>query len=163
MKILFSLIISIFFVFSCKDYETPKVIEKEGLSITLPGFAEEEELAADGFMEFANRYRNFYIVILKHKNNKNIAEIDSIGTQRIVAQLDSVKIDSISWFSNLKINRSKEIQGNYPKEKEPIYFYHHTLFGKNNIYEVTMWTRGESRKLKYQTEFEKIFNSLNEK
>lgn len=163
MKILFSLIISIVFFTSCKDYKTPKVIEKEGLSITLPGFVEEEELAADGFMEFANRYRNFYLVILKHKKTNNINQIDSIGTQRILAQLDSVKVDSISWFSNLKVNRSKEIQGNYPKEKEPIYFYHHTLFGKNAIYEVTMWTRGENRKLKYQTEFEKIFNSLNEK
>jgi hypothetical protein len=163
MKILFSLIISILFITSCKDYKTPKFIEKEGLSITLPGFVEEEELAADGFMEFANRYRNFYLVILKHKKTNNINQIDSIGTQRILAQLDSVKVDSISWFSNLKVNRSKEIQGNYPKEKEPIYFYHHTLFGKNAIYEVTMWTRGENRKLKYQTEFEKIFNSLNEK
>jgi hypothetical protein len=133
----------VFMLYACSDDKTPKLIEKNGISITLPGFVKEDELAEDAFIEYANRFRNFYIIAFEKKiENQSLDSIYTQNNRRITGSLEKFKLDTTRNEANELITK---IVGNYKDEKEPIYYSMKYIFAGDKYYLLTIWTRSESR------------------
>jgi hypothetical protein len=161
----FLLIIEFLWIFtSCNpDYDKPVILNHTNFKITLPGFLKSDELAEDAKVEYANRYRNFYVVVFEHNKKEALDTLIAKTDKRIEMQMDSmykqIQIDS---FEGKKIYLA-QIDGKYPNEKERIYFTHKIIEGKKLNYEITIWTRGIDRKLKYKEVISDILDSFKEK
>lgn len=161
----FLLITGFLWIFtSCNsDYEKPVILNQKNFKITLPGFLKSDELAEDAKVEYANRYRNFYVVVFEHNKKEALDTLIAKTDKRIEMQMDSmykqIQIDS---FGGKKIYLA-QIDGKYPNEKERIYFTHKIIEGKKMNYEITIWTRGIDRKLKYKEVITDILDSFKEK
>lgn len=149
---------------SCnQDYDKPISIDQTNFKMTLPGFLKSDELAEDAKVEYANRYRNFYVVVFEHNKKESLDSLIVKTDKRIELQMDSmyknVEMDSLD---GKKIYLA-QIDGKYPNEKERIYFTHKIVEGQKMNYEITIWTRGIDRKLKYKDTISSILESFKEK
>lgn len=149
---------------SCnQDYDKPISIDQSNFKMTLPGFLKSDELAEDAKVEYANRYRNFYVVVFEHNIKESLDSLIVKTDKRIELQMDSmyknVEMDSLE---GKKIYLA-QIDGKYPNEKERIYFTHKIIEGQKMNYEITIWTRGIDRKLKYKDTISSILESFKEK
>jgi hypothetical protein len=148
---------------SCNsDYDKPVILNQTNFKITLPGFLKSDELVEDAKVEYANRYRNFYVVVFEHNKKEALDTLIAKTDKRIEMQMDSmykqIQIDS---FEGKKIYLA-QIDGKYPNEKERIYYTHKIIEGKKMNYEITIWTRGIDRKLKYKEVIIAILDSFKE-
>lgn len=150
MKNKFSLFLGLFSLLTaCSENKTPQVIDKNGITVTLPGFVKEDELADDAFLEYANRYRNFYITAFeKNTNNQPFDSIYIQNNRRITQTLAKYKIDTTRNEANELITK---IKGNFKDEKEPIYYTMKYILKDNKYYLITIWTRGDQR-IKHHSE-----------
>jgi hypothetical protein len=145
-------------LFACKDDKTPKLIEKNGISITLPGFVKEDELAEDAFIEYANRFRNFYVTAFEKKmENQSFDTIWAQNNSRLTGSLEKFKIDTTRNEANELITK---IVGNYKDEKEPIYYSMKYIFVGDKYYLLTIWTRSETRFKHHKETIQGIISSF---
>jgi hypothetical protein len=149
---------------SCsQDYDKPIAIDQPNFKLTLPGFLKSDELAEDAKVEYANRYRNFYIVVFEHSKKEALDTLIAKTDKRIEMQMDSMyKQVQMENLEGKKIYLA-QIDGKYPNEKERIYFTHKIIEGQKMNYEITIWTRGIDRKLKYKDAIAAILDSFKEK
>lgn len=146
-----------------QDYDKPIAIDEPNFKITLPGFLKADELAEDAKVEYANRYRNFYVVVFEHSKKEALDTLIAKTDKRIEMQMDSMyKQVQIENLEGKKIYLA-QIDGKYPNEKERIYFTHKIIEGQKMNYEITIWTRGIDRKLKYKDTIQSILDSFKEK
>jgi hypothetical protein len=113
--------------------------------------------------QYANRFRNFYAIGETQGNAGN--DLDSLMKFNLnVLRKSLVKpivSDSTSDTINGLIGVRVEIFGKMSNEN--IYFSEVLLAGKKHVYHLSVWTRGEDRKLKYKTDIDKILSSFKEK
>lgn len=146
------------FLSSCNDDKTPKVITKNGITVTLPGFVKEDELAEDACIEYANRYRNFYITAFEKKDdNQRFDTIWNQNNRRLTASLEKSKIDTSRNESNELITK---IVGKFKNEKEAIYYTMKYITVDNKYYLITVWTRGEARYKHHSETIQSIISSF---
>jgi len=150
------LLIFILGIVSCRDYDQPIPIKNEHFELTLPGFVKEEELAEDAILEYANRYRNFYIVGFILKDTVNADSLWHLTSSRISTNLLNSKVDSSHESGYILSN----ISGNFKDEKEPLFYTQKLIYRKGNSLLLTIWTRGTERKKRYEDEMWKILNSF---
>jgi hypothetical protein len=141
---------------SCQDYSNPQPIVNEHFQIVLPGFIKEEELAEDAVLEYANRFRNFYVVAFVLNDTVSQDSLWSITTKRISSGLLDSKVDS-SHKGNYILSH---IKGNFKNEKEPIFYTQKLIYSRGNSLLLTLWTRGQERHKKYEGEINDIINSF---
>jgi preprotein translocase subunit SecD len=146
-----------------QDYDKPIAIDEPHFKMTLPGFLKADELAEDAKVEYANRYRNFYVVVFEHNKKNTMDSLIALTDKRIEMQMDSMYKQVSLEKNNGKTVYFSQIDGKYPKEKERIYFFHKIIEGNQMNYEITIWTRGIDRKLKYKDTIQSIFDSFKEK
>ncbi len=143
---------------SCGENKTPQVIDKNSMTVTLPGFVKEEELADDAFIEYANRFRNFYVAAFEISSSQPYDSVLSQSINRITSNLQKFKLDTSS--SNKKIIK---IKGSFKDEKEPIYYNLKLVPHQGKYYLISVWTRGEQRIKHHATEIEGIISSFKPK
>lgn len=153
------LLLFILFGSACQQYSESFIVDKSDFQITLPGFVQEEELAEDAELEYANRYRNFYIVVLKSKDSISRDSFWKITTNRIALSILEPKIDSVHKGQTIET----KISGKFKDEKEPIFYTQKLVYQPGNSYLITVWTRGKERYEKYQGEIQQIMNSFKPK
>lgn len=152
----------VLFLSSCNENTKPIEISKEGVSVVFPPFVKEDELAEDAIIEYANRYRNFYITVFKFNNSISKDSLWTQTTSRITNHLDSFTLDTFH-YNHYQLPAIKtEIKGKFKTEKDEIYYYSFLLFGNKNNYQLTIWTRGIDRKIKYQETIDDIIASFKE-
>ena len=88
-------VLSVLCFTSCQDYSQPIRIDNKNFELTLPGFVKEEDLADDAIVEYANRFRNFYIVVFQLKDSITKDSLWLETTQRLTKSLAEHKIDSL--------------------------------------------------------------------
>ena len=150
-------ILSILCITSCQDYSQPISIDNKDFELTLPGFVKEEDLAEDAVVEYANRFRNFYIVVFQFKDASNKDSLWIETTQRITKTLVEHKIDTMHRGSDQIITT---IKGKFKDEKEPLFYTQKLIYKQGNSYLITVWTRGQERYKKYETEIGNIISSF---
>ena len=148
---------------SCKysnEYETINV--KNKFSLTVPDWTKEEDkLAPNAPFQYANRFRNFYSVAF-------VAEKDKPFQLYVQTNLDSLK----AYLKNPLLSDSAAVQPNGANgvraevfgkmNNENIYFSEEFINGKNSYYHISVWTRGEERKLHFKEDINRILNSFKE-
>jgi hypothetical protein len=155
-KGLLFLLIPMLFLNSCQDYSKPITINNENFSIVLPGFVKEDELAEDAELEYANRFRNFYVVAFILKDTVGQDSLWKMNTQRISKGLLNPKVDSTHRENFIE----SKITGNFKDEKEAIFYRQKLIYKKGESLLLTIWTRGQERNKKYEGEMNDILNSF---
>lgn len=144
---------------SCQNYDKPIEISTNDFSITLPGFVKEDELAPDAIIEYANRYRNFYIAIFELPQTSSIDSIWQLSSQRVSQFLIKPEIDTH------RINNTiiTHIKGNIKDEKLPIFYTQKLMYHPEKSYLLTIWTRGDERRKKHEDTINQILESFKSK
>ena len=155
-NVLLFLLIPILLLNSCQDYSKPIAIKNENFTIILPGFVKEDELAEDADIEYANRFRNFYIVAFVLKDTVGQDSLWKLTTQRISQGLLKPKVDSLHKENYIE----SKITGNFKDEKEAIFYRQKLIYQKGESLLLTIWTRGQERNKKYEGEMNDILNSF---
>ena len=150
-------VLSVLCFTSCQDYSQTVRIDKKEFELTLPGFVKEEDLADDAIVEYANRFRNFYIVVFQLKDSITKDSLWLETTQRLTKSLAEHKIDTLQRGPDQIITT---IKGKFKDEKEPIIYTQKLIYKKENSYLITVWTRGQERYKKYETEIGSIISSF---
>ncbi len=142
----------------CRDQTKPIRIQKENLNLTLPGYLSEDELSEDAIMEYANRFRNFYLVVVPLPNDISEDSAWRQSSSRITNSLMDFKMDTTRDKENNKLSK---ITGHFKDEKDPIYYFQKLLVKGQRKVVLTIWIRGEQRFQKYRDDIEGITNSFN--
>jgi hypothetical protein len=108
------------FTSGCRDQTKPIQIQKENMSLTLPGYLSEDELSEDAIVEYANRFRNFYLVVIPLSNELSEDSAWRQSSSRITNSLMDFKIDTTRDQENNKLSK---ITGHFKDEKDPIYYF----------------------------------------
>jgi hypothetical protein len=146
------------FTSGCRDQTKPIQIQKENMSLTLPGYLSEDELSEDAIVEYANRFRNFYLVVIPLSNELSEDSAWRQSSSRITNSLMDFKIDTTRDQENNKLSK---ITGHFKDEKDPIYYFQKLLVKGQRTLVLTIWIRGEQRFQKYRDDIEGITNSFN--
>ena len=146
------------FTSGCRDQTKPIQIQKENMSLTLPGYLSEDELSEDAIVEYANRFRNFYLVVIPLSNELSEDSAWRQSSSRITNSLMDFKIDTTRDQENNKLSK---ITGHFKDEKDPIYYFQKLLVKGQRKLVLTIWIRGEQRFQKYRDDIEGITNSFN--
>lgn len=144
------------------EYQTITI--KDKFSLSVPPWVEQEELKEGADLQYANRFRNFYIVA--EKLPATIAP-EAVGTEmnkylnllRGVTQKPLIT-DSTTIATNGLTGVHVEFMGKM--KEESIYYTEILLQGKKGTYHLSLWTRGEDRKLRYKEDISKVINSFKE-
>lgn len=146
-----------------KEYQTITITGKFSLSVP-PWVEKEEDLKPGADLQYANRYRNFYVI---GERLPSAVPADSLGTEvtkylnllRSVTQKPLVT-DSGAITVNGLPGVHVEFMGKM--KEESIYYSEVLLQGKNGTYHLSLWTRGEDRKLRFKEDISRIINSFKE-
>jgi hypothetical protein len=140
---------------SCRDESKPFEVSKHGVAMTLPGYFKEDELAGDAILEYANRYRNFYIAGFELPCNIPLDSSQNVSSKRIYQSLNDYTVDySIDADSNYRT----KIVGHFKEEPESLFYYQKIIDRQNHRFLLTVWIRGEERQKKYADDIEAILN-----
>jgi hypothetical protein len=150
-------ILTLCYLCACKDNSKPFEVSKNGVAISFPGYISEEELADDAFIEYANRYRNFYIAGFEIPSSVSLDSARETSARRIYSSLEKYEITrSKDRDSNLRTM----IKGQFKEEPEFIHYYQKILSGSDKRFLLTIWIRGDERNKKYREDIESILNSF---
>jgi hypothetical protein len=144
-------------IISCRDDSKPFEVSKHGVTITLPGYLKEDELADDAILEYANRYRNFYIAGFELPSNITLDSAQNRSSQRIYESLGDYTVD---YSIDADSNRRTKIIGHFKEEPESLFYYQKIIDHQNHRFLLTVWIRGEERQKKYADDIEAIINSF---
>lgn len=156
----------LFIASSCKYNEEYQVVNaKNEFSISVPSWMKEEETLAPGApFQYANRFRNFYAVgFVSNKDtagqdfdlnwNKNLNALKKSLTTPLVTDSMAVEMNGIKGIR-------AEILGKL--DGENIFFSEVLLNGETKYYHISVWVRGEERKLRFKEDINKILESFKE-
>ena len=151
-------------IFSChysNEYQPVNAGNK--FTISVPGWMKEtNELKPGAPFQYSNRFRNFYAIgtvddkthfnePLSAVMNNNLNILRKVLTNPVLT--DSVQVE----IGGLKGIRA-EIFGKMTGEN--VYYSEVVLEGPKDIYHLSVWTRGEDRKLKFKEDINRILNSF---
>ncbi len=164
-QLIFAFTFFAFTVSSCKYKEQwDKVNVNNEFTIEVPSWMEKtSELKEGAAFQYRNRFRSVYVIVVKEKTDTlpqdfgtyvsaNIAVIKNVLTNPVVSDSAIVELDKLSGIR-------AEVFGNMGEEK--IFYTHYSLKGNNGFnYQICAWTRGEERKLKYNSDINRIIGSF---
>jgi len=151
---------------SCKysnEYQTINANSK--FSISVPSWMKEEKALKEGAdFQYANHFRNMYAIgeaISKADLKRSNAEIMNDNLSRLRKSMtNAVVSDSVDvTVGSLKGTRV-EMYGKMSNEN--IYFSEVIFESQKNTYHLSIWTRGENRKLHFKEDINKIIGSFKE-
>lgn len=168
MKNLFIVVLISIVIASCtykNEWHVLSVNNK--FSVELPDYmTESKKLRDDAVLQYENRYRNTYIIVLEHeKKGMNLASFD---TQVIRPLLTYVDKGIITDSTNIQVGelnaRMNKIMGEMPSgdEMDHIYYTHYSIDGKKKFYEICTWTRGPKRLDQYGPDLKRMMDSFKE-
>ena len=151
---------------SCKysdEYQTVNANNKFSISIP-PWMKEDKSLKPGADFQYANHFRNVYAIgetIAKTDLKRTNAEIISDNLSVLRKSLtNAVVSDSVDISAGSLKGTRVEIYGKMSGEN--IYFSEVLLEGNKNIYHLSIWTRSETRKLRFKEDINKIISSFKE-
>jgi hypothetical protein len=135
-------------------------------SLSIPPWLEEEKGLKEGAeFQYANRFRNFYVVgeTLKSTDSTTAAKLIKSFVQHLrdtAVMKDALLTDSAAFSTNGANGVRAEVFGKM--DGESIYFSEVVVQGKNGFYHISVWTRSEERKLRFKNDITAILESFKE-
>ncbi|MBK7147498.1 MAG: hypothetical protein IPH78_01440 [Bacteroidetes bacterium] len=167
-KIVFAVAVMLLFFASCKysgEYETVAVANK--FSVDIPSWLKEDQTLKPGAeFQYANRFRNFYMIgesIGKADAARNISSaLEGYVTHLCDTAImkNALLTDSLTVIANGLNGARAEVFGKM--DGETIYFSEVVLEGKKELYHLSIWTRSEERKLHFKGQIDSIIYSFRE-
>lgn len=151
---------------SCKYSTEYKTINADNqFSISIPPWMDEQKDLKDGaIFQYANRFRNTYVIAevqSRQTANQTNAEIMSQNLTVISKAMDKpIVSDSVAIEVGDLTGTRVEIYGKMNAEN--IYFTEVLLQGKIKLYHISIWTRSEDRKLHFKEDISQIISSFKE-
>lgn len=163
-KNIFLIILSSCSIFLACNYSDAYVdINSNNLfQISIPGWVKKETLAEDALISYANRYRNFYLIVLANDKKISFDSAKINAFRRIYSMLDSASFTSEQIQIGALPTTHYSIEGKMGKEAEKLIYELYILEGKNKYYQICIWTRSLERRKKYGDDFYKIVHSFKE-
>jgi len=118
-----------------------------------------DDLKQGAPFQYANRYRNIYTVAEASKQ-----ELGDLMANTTSLLSKSMKNAVVSDSSSVTINGLPAVRTEVfgKMNEENIYFTELVIQGKKSNYHLSIWTRGEDRKLRYRDDINKIAASFKE-
>lgn len=141
-----------------------QVITNNTFSIEVPSWMEKTtEIHPSAVFQYRNKFRNFYAIAEpKAKGDSTAfsnmlhASLDTLkGSLQKPIVTDSLLI-TVNGITGVRVEVMGELQ------EEVIYFSEVFLQGNKSNYHLSVWTRGEDRKLRYKDDINKLINSFKE-
>lgn len=151
----------IFILQSCKyNTEWQTVNAGKDFSLSLPPWLEKVDNLKEGAaLQYSSRYRNFYVIGETITENRTPQEVLAGNIERLKKSLQRpVVSDSVAVTIGGLNGTRVEVYGRM--SDEAIYFSEVLLPGKTGYYHISVWTRGEDRKLRYKEDINKILTSF---
>jgi hypothetical protein len=151
---------------SCKysnDYQT--VNAKNEFTVAVPSWMKEQETLARGApFQYANRFRNFYTVGFVLKKDTAKADLDVYWKSALASLKKSLTKPLVTDSLPIEVNGMKGVRAEILGKMggENIYFSEVMLDGKTKYYHLSVWVRGEERKLRFKEDINKIIGSVKE-
>jgi len=168
MKNFILFLLSILFLGACTyKNEWHQIPIQNKFSVELPDYmTESKKLRADASLQYENRYRNTYIIIIEQdKKDMSFSDFVTKSINPLTKYLDKPAItDSIDITVNGLPTRLNKIMGEMESgdDKENIYYTHYSINGKKKYYEVCTWTRGPKRLDQYGKDLQRMMDSFKE-
>jgi hypothetical protein len=149
---------------ACNYQEGSREVRSEaGFAMDIPHYMEEyDELLPGSDLQYANRFRNLYVVANRTNTDTFQAGFEAFTQtelNRLMQVLDDpVVYDSMTSENNGLYEVKMEIFGQMGKEM--IYYHLKTIRAADTYYFVCIWTRGESRWNTYKTDMNNILSSF---
>ncbi len=142
-----------------------KVNVNNEFTISVPSWmSEQHDLDEGAPFQYANRFRNFYAIGSAEADSLQKQDLSKIVSHHLQIIESALKNPVITDSTDVTIGGLKgvrvEIYGKMNEEN--IYFNELVLKGKNKFYHVSVWTRGEDRKLLYKEDANNILASFRE-
>ncbi len=153
--------------YSCKyntEYQT--INASNQFSVSIPPWMKEDKTLKEGApFQYANRYRNFYSVAEVYTGSLTKPDLNTIMANKLgvlrKSLADAVVTDSVDIGEGGNMRGVRvEIYGKMSGEN--IYFTEVLLEGKSHIYHLSIWTRGEDRKLRFKDDINRMIASFKE-
>lgn len=151
---------------SCKYSEDYQHVNADNqFLVDVPSWMKKEDnLAAGAPFQYANRFRNFYAVGFSLNKDTATAGFDYYwqnylnalkGTLGKPLVTDSVAVD-VNGLKGAKAEIFGQLDG------ENIYFSEMLIEGQAKYYHLSIWVRGEERKLRFKEDINRILGSARE-
>jgi len=171
MKVYHALLYSLLLVLgsgfsSCKySQDYLQVNANNQFSLSIPSWMKEDKSLKEGAaFQYANHFRNFYAIgeaTPKGDLKRTTGEIMSDNLNVLRKSLGKpVVTDSLDITAGDVKGVRVEIYGKMNDEN--IYFTEVLYEGKNNLYHISVWTRSETRKLRFKEDINKLVASFKE-
>ncbi len=151
----------IFILPSCKyDTEWQTVKAGNDFTLSLPPWLDAADNLKEGApLQYSSRYRNFYVIGETEPSAKTTPEVLNEHIARLKkSMVNPLVTDSVAVELNGLTGSRVEVFGKMNDEN--IYFSELLIEGKGKRYHVSVWTRGEDRKLRYKEDINKILTSF---
>ena len=139
-----------------------EVAETDGLySISFPDYMNpsKQVLHENAILEYNNRYRNIYAVVVRDEKELDFIEYQQIhinDLKNYELLLNPLVTDSI--FTENSPSILLELYG--IMDEENIYYWHKTVESPKYFYQIIVWTRSMDRKQRYGDDINKILDSF---
>jgi hypothetical protein len=164
-------IVSLFLAFliaglgSCKYGNEYHPVITANFSISVPDWLKKQDNLKPGAeFQYANRFRNFYAIGETLGADQSKDSLQAIMQQNLAILRKSMKgavvTDSVNTSVNGLDGARVEIYGKMNDEN--IYFSELLITGKKHLYHLSIWTRAEERKLRFNKDIDAIFASFKE-
>jgi hypothetical protein len=142
------------------EYKVVKAGNEFSMSVP-PWMKEDKELKPGALFQYASHYRNFY-AIGTAETRDTMKTIGEVMTANLKVLRNAMSNAVISDSSDVMIDSLKGIRSEIfgKMNNENIYFSEVVLESPTKLYHLSVWTRGEDRKLRYKDDINKILNSF---
>jgi len=150
---------------ACKystEYKQAKAADKFTLMVP-PWVKEETTLKPGAGLQYANRFRNFY-VIGETENKDSVKSVSSIMSANLAILSKAMEKPRVNDSTTVNIGglNGARVEMSGKMTGEDIYFSEVVLEGKSRFYHLSIWTRNADRKLKFKDDIDHILNSFRE-
>lgn len=133
--------------------------------VSIPSWMKQEETLAPGApFQYANRFRNFYTVGFVSKKDTAKLDFDLYWKGTLVALKNSLTKPLVTDSIAIEVNGMKGVRAEIlgKMDGENIFFSEVMLEGKSKFYHLSVWVRGEERKLRFKEDINRIIGSFKE-
>lgn len=152
-----------FILSSCEYSEEFKVHESKHVSLEIPSYMDKtNRLSTEAIMQFQNRFRNLYAVVLQKnkKPNQDLEKVTYESVKLLKSRLTNGVVEQ-QYAINLSGRKAIRCFVSGEIDERPFAYEMVIMEGENHFFELTIWTTQEKFNT-FGTDIEKIITTFKE-
>jgi len=125
---------------------------------------EENNLAGDAPFQYANRFRNLYAIGFALNKDTAKSDLNFYWNRNLGALKSALKKPLVTDSISVEVGGLKGVRAEIlgTMDGEHIFFSEVFLEGKTKYYHLSIWVRGDERKLRFKEDINRIIASFKE-